>query len=256
MCCTLDNFHLIIEDKGMSMTNNTNYQTASCCLTRIFFQTVNLSSTLFILLVLTLLPARFAQAAVVTFSNFTHLGSDGVDYIVTIEDDVEAGVTANHFKISYQVDPLSTFTTEKFTGFFFDANDAYTSTNLGLSNESVASCALGFNTNQVSGSGGCNSNLTLGGVAGVLQGHSWDVGIGWKNNNDLSGGQIESFEIAALSLSVNDISNIGLRGQDTDGGGGSAKEFLSTPNAVPVPASAWLFFSSITALCVVRKKYH
>lgn len=218
------------------------------------FLKLNSLSKIFLLLGITFIPTSFTHAAIVTFSDFSHLGSDSVDYIVTIEDDAEAGVTANHFKISYQVVSLGASTTEKFTGFFFDANDAYTSANLGLSNESVASCALGFNTNQVSGSGGCNSNLTLGGVAGAFQGHSWDVGIGWKNSNDLSGGQIESFEIAALSLSVNDISNIGLRGQDTNGG--SAKEFQSTPNAVPVPASAWLFFSSTVALLVIRKKYH
>jgi len=238
----------------MNNSNNTNYQMASCTSTRNHFQAIKSASTLLFFLVIALLPARFAQAAVITFSDFTHLGSDDVDYIVTIEDDAEAGVTANHFKISYQVVSLGASTTEKFTGFFFDANDAYTSANLGLSNESVESCALGFNTNQVSGSGGCNSNLTLGGVAGAFQGHSWDVGIGWKTSNDLSGGQIESFEIAALSLSVNDISNIGLRGQDTNGGGGSAKEFQSTPNAVPVPASVWLFLSSTVALLVVRKK--
>jgi len=220
------------------------------------FLKLNSLSKIFLLLGITFIPASFTHAAMVTFSDFSHLGSDSVDYIVTIEDDAEAGVTANHFKISYQVDPSSNYTSGKFTGFFFDANDAYTSANLGLSNESVTSCALGFNTNQVSGSGGCNSNLTLGAVAGAFQGHSWDVGIGWKNSNDLSGGQIESFEIAALSLSVNDFSNIGLRGQDTNGSGGSAKEFQSTPNAVPVPASAWLFFSAITALLAIRKKHH
>ena len=216
------------------------------------FLKLNSLSKIFLLLGIIFIPASFTHAAMVTFSDFSHLGSDSVDYIVTIEDDAEAGVTANHFKISYQVDPSSNYTSGKFTGFFFDANDAYTSANLGLSNESVTSCALGFNTNQVSGSGGCNSNLTL----GAFQGHSWDVGIGWKNSNDLSGGQIESFEIAALSLSVNDFSNIGLRGQDTNGSGGSAKEFQSTPNAVPVPASAWLFFSAITALLAIRKKHH
>ena len=203
-------------------------------------------------MVVALLPARFAQAAMITFSDFSHLGSDSVDYIVTIEDDAEAGVTANHFKISYQVDPSSLYTSEKFTGFFFDANDAYTSANLGLSNESVASCDQGFNTHHITGS--CGTNLNLGANAGAFQGHDWDVAISWKNSNDLSGGQIESFEIAALSLSVNDISNIGLRGQDTNGGGGSAKEFQSTPNAVPVPASVWLFLSSTVALLVVRKK--
>ena len=240
----------------MINSNNTRYQMASCTFTRNHSQVINSAFTLLFLLVVALLPARFAQAAMVTFSDFSHFGSDDVDYIVTIADDAEAGVTANHFKISYQVDPSSNYTTGKFTGLFFDANDAYTSANLGLSNESEASCALGFNTNQVSGGGGCNSNLTLGGVAGAFQGHSWDVGIGWKNSNDLSGGQIESFEIAALRLSVNDITNIGLRGQDTNGSGGSAKEFQSTPNAVPVPASAWLFFSAITALLVIRKKHH
>jgi len=237
----------------MINSNNTNYQMASCASTRNHSQAINSAFALLFLLVVALLPARFAQAAVVTFSDFTHLGDDDVDYIVTIEDDAEAGVTANHFKISYQVDSSSNYTTRKFTGFFFDANDAYTSANLGLSNESVVSCDQGFNTHQITGS--CGTNLNLGANDGAFQGHDWDVAISWKNSNDLSGGQIESFEIAALSLSVNDFSNIGLRGQDTNGSGGSAKELQSTPNAVPVPASAWLFFSSTVALLVIRKKH-
>ena len=201
-----------------------------------------------------LLPFSYAQATMVTFADFSHLGSDHVDYIVTIKDDAEAGVTANHFKISYQVAPSSPTTTAKFTGFFFDANNVYNSGNLGLSSESEESCGLGFNTHQVSGSGGCNSNLNLGANAGTFQGHNWDVGISWKNSNDLSNGQVESFEIAALSLTVNDFSNIGLRGQETNGSGGSAKEFQSMPSAVPLPASSWLFFSSVIALLAIRKR--
>ena len=231
----------------MNATNKNNTTT------QIFsFLKLNSVSKTFLLLAITLIPSSFTHAAMVTFANFTHLGSDSIDYIVTIEDDSEAGVSANHFKISYQVDPLSASTTEKFTGFFFDANDAYTSANLGLTNESVASCGLGFNTHHITG--GCGSNLNLGANAGAFQGYDWDVGISWKNSNDLSGGQVESFEIAALSLSVNDFSNIGLRGQETSGSGGSAKEFQSTPNAVPLPASAWLFFSSVIALSVIRKR--
>ena len=104
------------------------------------FLKLNSLSKISLLLGITFIPTSFTHAAIVTFSDFSHLGSDSVDYIVTIEDDAEAGVTANHFKISYQVDPSSLYTSEKFTGFFFDANDAYTSANLGLSNESVASC--------------------------------------------------------------------------------------------------------------------
>ena len=232
--------------------NATNKNSAT---TQIFsFLKLNSVSKTFLLLVITLIPSSFTHAAMVTFANFTHLGSDSIDYIVTIEDDAEAGVSANHFKISYQVAPSSTLTTAKFTGFFFDANNVYNSSNLGLSNESVASCGLGFDTHHITGS--CGSNLNLGAQAGAFQGYDWDVGITWKNSNDLSNGQVQSFKIAALNLSINDFSNIGLRGQDTNGSGGSAKEFQSTPNAVPVPASAWLFFSAITALLAVRKKHH
>ena len=233
----------------MNATNKNNTTT------QIFsFLKLNSVSKTFLLLAITLIPSSFTHAAMVTFANFTHLGSDSIDYIVTIEDDAEAGVSANHFKISYQVAPSSTLTTAKFTGFFFDANNVYNSSNLGLSNESVASCGLGFDTHHITGS--CGSNLNLGAQAGAFQGYDWDVGITWKNSNDLSNGQVQSFKIAALNLSINDFSNIGLRGQDTNGSGGSAKEFQSTPNAVPVPASAWLFFSAITALLAVRKKHH
>lgn len=233
----------------MNTTNKNNNTT------QIFaFLKLNSASKTFLLLAITLLSTSVTRAAMVTFSDFSHLGDDSVDYIVTIEDDAEAGVTANHFKISYQVDPSSLSTTEKFTGFFFDANGVYNNGNLGLSSESVESCGLGFNTHQVSGSGGCNSYLNLGADAGAFQGHNWDVGISWKNNNDLSDGQAQSFEIAALSLSINDFSNIGLRGQDTSGSEDSAKELQSTPNAVPLPASSWLFFSSVIALLAIRKR--
>ena len=87
----------------MNNSNNTHYQMASCTSTRNHSQVINSAFTLLFLLVVALLPARFAQAAMITFSDFSHLGSDSVDYIVTIADDAEAGVTANHFKISYQV---------------------------------------------------------------------------------------------------------------------------------------------------------
>lgn len=208
-----------------------------------------------------LLATSAINAATVTFSDFQHHGSDAVDYIIVIEDDAEAGVSAGTFKISYQVDPLSVLTTAKLTGIFFDAEDSfemsdgpYTAANLGLSNESVSSCGQGFNTNKVMASGGCNSNLNLGGGASTFQGHQWDVGIAWKNNNDLSGGQIESFEISSLDLSIEDISAIGIRGQDTNGMGGSAKDFSPTPSAVPIPASAWLLGSALIGLAGIKRK--
>lgn len=202
------------------------------------------------------LVATQASASTITFSNFQHAGSDPVDYIVTVSDDAEAGVTAGNFKITYQVDPLSAFTTTKLTGFFFDVadpfianNSPYNSINLGLTNETLPmSCGQGFNTDQVVAGGGCNSTLNLGAVAGAFQNHQFDVGIAWMNGNDLSDGSIGMFEIADIGLTLDDWVAVGLRGQGTgvpgSDFGGSAKEF----SVVPVPAAVWLFGSGLLGL--------
>jgi hypothetical protein len=202
-----------------------------------------------------------SQAAIITFADFQHVGSDAIDYIVTIEDDSELGVTSGAFRISYQVDPSSSYTTGKLTGFFLDAEDPfssgdgpYTSENFNLANETVSSCGQAFNTLSVSASGGCNTNLTLGAGAGDFQGHEWDLAIAWKNNNDLSDGEVQSFEIDALALSLEDIKSIALRGQATTGMGGSAKEFQTAPSPVPLPASGALLLTALCALQIVKRK--
>lgn len=208
-----------------------------------------------------LFSASSGMAATVTFSNFQHEGSDAVDYIVTIMDDQEAGVTAGNFKISYQVDMLSVYTTAKLTGFFFDAEDPfavapgpYNAGNLGLTNQTLPlSCGQAFNTDQVMADGGCNSTLNLGAGAGAFQNHMWDVAIAWKNGNDLSQGQVGMFEIAAISgVSINDLGAIGLRGQATDGPEGSAKEF-QVMSDVPVPATVWLFGSALLGFAGISR---
>jgi hypothetical protein len=204
-----------------------------------------------------LLIAMPAHASSVTFSNFAHVGSDNINYIVTVKDDAEAGVTANKLRFTYQVDPLSSLTVSKLTGFFFDAENPfsatpgpYTSLNILFSDiQPNTNCGLGFNTNQISGAGGCNSTLNLGAGAGSFQDHEWDVGAAWKTN-DLSLGQIGIFEISDLggAIGVGDINSIGLRGQATTGPGGSAKEFYlasSSISAVPVPAAVWLFGTAL-----------
>lgn len=201
------------------------------------------------------------KAASITFSNFEHLGSDAIDYIIVIEDDNEAGVSSGMFKISYQVDPLSALTTEKLTGFFLDVEDSFAATsgpynagNLNLSNQTVASCGQAFNTNAVVAGGGCNTNLTLGAGAGAFQGHDWDLAIAWKNNNDLSDGLVQSFEIADLGYDISDIVAIGIRAQATTGAGGSAKEFQVGGNEVPLPASTWLFGSALALLTFIKRR--
>ncbi len=209
------------------------------------------------------LSASLSHASTITFSNFQHAGSDAVDYIVTVADDAEAGVTAGNFKISYQVDAASAFTTTKLTGFFFDVadpfgvnNSPYNAGNLGLSNETTPlSCGQGYNTNKVSAGGGCNSNLTLGATAGSFKGHLFDVAIAWKNGNDLSQGAVGMFEIADLGLTLDDWAAVGLRGQATDGFGGSAKEFqIGADTVVPVPAAVWLFGSGLLGLAGIARR--
>lgn len=209
------------------------------------------------------LAVTLSHADTITFSNFQHVGSDAVNYIVTIADDKEVGVTAGNFKVSYKVDLLSTYTTAKLTGIFFDVadpfianNSPYNSVNLGLSNEtSPASCGLGFNTDQVVGGGGCNSTLNLGANAGIFQNHQFDVGISWKNGNDLSNGAVGMFEISALNLTLADWAAVGMRGQETSGPGGSAKEFqIGADTVVPVPATVWLFGSGLLGLVGVARR--
>ena len=200
-----------------------------------------------------------AQAASVTFSNFQHAGSDAIDYIVTVDDN-----TAGKLTFTYKVDMFSTFTVAKLTGFFFDAEDPssatdgpYTAANLGFIDfQPGTSCAQGFNTNQIMGPGGCNTTLQLGAGAGSFESHMWDVGVAWKTN-DLSLGQIGTFEVSNLGglIGIGDIGSIGLRGQETTGSGGSAKEFeLASMNPVPVPAAIWLFGSALIGFVGMSRK--
>lgn len=202
--------------------------------------------------------ALSAQAAVVTFSDFQHVGSDTVDYIVSIEDDEEAGVSAGSFRVSYQVAPASPNTVGKLTGLFIDfgeINDApisFTLADLNISNEvsDDASCGQGFNTDSINAGGGCNTQLQLGASAGDYQGHQFDVAIAWRSN-DLSGFGLSSFEIATLGFSLSDISAVALRGQDTSGLEGSAKDF-AMPSPVPLPPAAGLFLLSTAGLICLR----
>jgi hypothetical protein len=201
-----------------------------------------------------------AQAATIRFSAFQHAGSDALDYVVTVEDDDEAGVTPGYFRVTYRVDALRAFSTGKLTGFFFDVadpfvaeNSPYDASTLGLSSEAnpsgTNSCGLGFNTDQVAANGGCNTTLNLGADAGAFQDHQFDVAIAWKRN-DLSGGGVGSFEVSDLGglLKLSDWRAIGLRGQATDGPGGSAKEFqfmADNPVLVPLPGAVWLFGAAL-----------
>jgi hypothetical protein len=202
-----------------------------------------------------------ASAAYLQFTDFNHLGSDAVDYIVVIEDDSEEGVTEGSFRISYQVDPSSTYSTGKLTGMFIDFIDPfapgdgpYTTENLNLSNETIMSCGQGFNTLSVSGGKGCNTNLTMGADADAYKKHDWDLAIAWKNN-DLTDGVVQSFEFNALEMTLGDIAAIGLRGQATTGPGGSAKEFALAPEVVvPLPGSATLFVSALVGLLIRKSR--
>lgn len=204
---------------------------------------------------------QLAHSAIAIYSDFQHLGSDDVDYIIVIEDDQEVGVTTGNFRVTYQVNLLSPNTTGKLTGFFFDAEDPfsaangpYNAGNLGLINESVTSCGQDFNTNSVSAQGGCNTTLQLGAGAGAFQNHEWDVAIAWKTN-DISDSLSDNFEFANLGLSLSDINAIGIRGQATTGMGGSAKEFQATPlTTVPLPTGAWLFGSALAAFSLIRRR--
>jgi hypothetical protein len=202
-------------------------------------------------LVLGLLSTN-GQAAFITYSDFVHAGSDVVDYSVTIDDS-----TAGKFVITYAVSNLSPNSVGKLTGLFFDfgtidtislpdpdTSDPYANlSDLGLSGESNPSntliCGTAFgDINSVSGAGGCNSALQL--STTIIDGHDYagfefDVGVAWKVN-DLSANNSEGvFSIDTNGFSLDDWGVIGLRGQDTSGLGGSAKEFMLMGVKQPVP---------------------
>jgi len=219
-----------------------------------------LSVTKFMGLCATLLCCTTVQASVVSFTNFQHVGSDAVDYIVTIEDDAEAGVTSGSFRISYEVAPSSPNTVGKLTGFFLDFGEpddppvTFTLADLGFGNESAddLSCGQAFNTDSINAGGGCNTQLQLGAGANEYQGHLFDIAIAWKSN-DLSGFGVSSFEISNLGFSIADISAVALRGQDTSGLEGSAKDF-AVAAVIPVPGAMLLFLSGIGGFVAVKRK--
>lgn len=204
-----------------------------------------------------------AEASIVSFSSFQHAGSDSIDYIVTIEDDAEEGVTEGNFRISYEVADTSPSSVAKLTGFFLDFGEptdppvTFSVADLGFSNEvsDDASCGQAVNTDSVNAGCGCNTQLQLGAGAGDYQGHEFDIAIAWKKNNVSSFG-VSSFEIASLGYAISDISAVALRSQATSGPGGSAKDFsfTSTTTVVPVPAAAILFSSALAGLFGVRYK--
>jgi len=203
-----------------------------------------------------------AEAAVVSFSSFQHVGSDSIDYVVTIEDDAEDGVTAGNFRISYEVADASPSTVGKLTGFFLDFGEptdppvTFSVADLGLSNEVAdgVSCGQAVNADSVNAGGGCNTQLQLGAGAGDYQGHEFDIAVAWKNN-DVSSFGVSSFEISNLGYTISDISAVALRGQATSGPGGSAKDFaVTSTTVVPIPAAALLFSTALAGLFGVRRK--
>ena len=217
-----------------------------------------------------------AGAATITYDTFTNIGSDPINYEVVINDD-----TAGQFNISYKV--ISTLTVGKLTGIFFDfgpvntstlpdpdTSDPYTAANLGLANEfnpsGTSSCAQAFgDVKSVSGSQGCNSTIQLGTT--IIDGFDYagflfDVGLAWKVN-DLTSGQTGGFSISDLGglLSLDDWGAIGLRGQDTSGTGGSAKEFQligvktgGDEGNVPEPTALLLIATGLLGLFGATRK--
>jgi len=202
-----------------------------------------------------------AYAAIVSFDNFQLVGSDDVDYIVTIEDDAEAGVSADSFRITYEVAASSPNTVGKLTGFFLDfgdLNDApvtFSETDLNIANEiaDTLSCGQAVNADSINAGRGCNTQLQLGADAGAYQAHEFDIAIAWRFN-DVSSFGASSFEISDLGFTVFDISAVALRGQDTSGDGGSSKDFSTDPTVVPVPGSIVMFLSSFLVFAAMRKR--
>jgi len=174
-----------------------------------------------------------AQAATITYSNFSHEGTDPINYIVTVNDD-----TSGFFTIDFKVNPTSAYTSKKFTGFYFDVTGSdYNNSNILFSGTPTPS-DIAFNATKINGT----TNLNLG---------EFDVVIGWKDGIDLSTGSTFSFQVADRGRSLSDWGSIGMRGQATGltGGSsfnGSAKEISTSP--VPLPAAAWLFGSAILGM--------
>ena len=213
----------------------------------------------FLLLFVATCHVTSINAAVLSFNDFQHVGSDEIDYIVLIEDDAEAGVMSGGFRITYQVAGSSPNTVGKLTGLFLDfghPNDlpiTFSMADLNFNNESAdhISCGQAFNTDSITAGGGCNTQLQLGSDAGAYQAHQFDIAIAWKKNNVNSFGE-SSFEISKLGFNLMDISAVALRGQNTSGTGGSAKDF-AVARVIPVPGAILFFLSGIVGLIGIKE---
>jgi len=200
------------------------------------------------ILMLVTIPA----SAGLIYQDFTHAGGDSINYTVTIEHDV----VDEEFDVTYSVQASSPNKVGKFTGFFFDLSDSYNASNLGLAKQSNPndkdSCGQAFGDVKSVINGGCNSTLNIGG--GLLPpgfDGLFDVGIAWKVN-DLTSGQMGSFSINDLGLSLDDWGAIGLRGQETSGNEGSAKEFQLSAD-VPEPSILALFAAGVLGMRFTRR---
>jgi hypothetical protein len=193
-----------------------------------------------------------AHALTITYDDFVHVGTDDVDYIMTVDDD-----TPGKFTITIGVANGSANTTAKLTGIGFDVGDdgGYTSSTLGLNTNSTVSLlnpsgsvnpsAIGFDKTKING----HTNM------GQANTSAFDVIVAFKGNNpatlvDLSTpGRTVSFQIDRESYTLADWGRVGIRGQDVgDGGDGSALEVQNAPSVVPIPAAVWLFGSALAGI--------
>ncbi|WP_455212638.1 PEP-CTERM sorting domain-containing protein [Kaarinaea lacus] len=170
-----------------------------------------------------LLLSQQAAATVITFDNWIHdSGSDPADYVVTVDDETNAGFL--NFNISVNT---STLPDADLFGFFLDSGGNLDSSNTIINGADVT--GVYFDTLSCGGNG-CNLN--------GLTDDPFDVAVRLQDSGSSAGNLTwTNFTLLLVSdLSIYDIDRVGIRAQSSglDGIGSDKALSYSVPEPAPV----------------------
>lgn len=187
----------------------------------------------FLALMIGLGSGLVASADTIQFTNFTHSGSDAVDWVVSIDDD-----TAGVFTVNVGIDPSSPNIFADITGVAFSISGAISGGLLATHIVDTTSPASDWAASYIGpaskfGEGSGQVNFE-GGSIGLF-----DAALGYASGPLML--TSVRFTVSNLGgvLDLSDWTKFGVRSQsvgDTEFGTGSSKDWSTTASAVPAPS--------------------